>query len=239
MQYLYFVISRTPTGFGSVIRKLGKVKYNHASVALDPQLKKMFAFGRFQHNTLLLAWLMPEHMDRFTLRKYKHIDCTVFRIPVTEEQYLKVCNTITTIGNDTQYMYNYMSVILFPFFKGFETYKSYSCVEFVMHLLSDDLSFPTEKRLCSYTPDDLLTLLSQYVYYSGNLLDYYKESENIEVADNNTKTLCLKTAENTMITVDGRIAENYFGRMTFGMFLKSCGAIISIIVRTLSFKRKA
>jgi hypothetical protein len=132
-----------------------------------------------------------------------------------------------------------MSVILFPFFKGFETYKSYSCVEFVMHLLSDDLSFPTEKRLCSYTPDDLLNLLSQYVYYSGNLLDYYKESENIEVADNNTKTLCLKTAENTMITVDGRIAENYFGRMTFGMFLKSCGAIISIIVRTLSFKRRA
>jgi hypothetical protein len=225
LQYLYFVISQTPTRFGGIVRKLGKVKYNHASVSLDPKLTKMFAFGRLQHNTLLLAWLMPEHLHRFTLRKYKNVDCTIFRIPVSEEQYDKVCNTITTIGNDPQYMYNYLSVLLFPIFRGFEVYKSYSCIEFVMHILNDDLQLPTEKRLCSYTPDDLLKMLSSYVYYSGNLIEYIKNSH--------------PSGESDMKHISAEAEKKYFGPMTWNLFWKSFAAVFIIIGRNLSFKRRA
>ena len=225
MQYLYFVISQTPTKFGSIVRKLGKIKYNHASVSLDPQLTKMFSFGRLQHNTLLLAWLMPEHLHRFTLRKYKKVDCTIFRIPVSEEQYYRVCNTITTIKNDPKYMYNYLSVLLFPIFHGFEVYKSYSCIEFVMHILNDDLQLPIEKRLCSYTPDDLLKMLSSYVYYSGNMIEYIKKSYPTEESDIN------------LITAEAE--KKYFGPMTWKLFFKSCAAVFIIIGRNLSFRRRA
>ncbi len=230
MKYIYVMISRTPTKFGSVIRKLGKIKYNHASVALDAELNEMYAFARLQHNTLLLAWLMPETIERFTLRKYKSIDVTIFGIPVTEEQYDKVRNTIDTIKNDPQYMYNYFSVISYPLFHGVETYKSYSCIEFVMHLLSDDLNISTTKPLCRYTPDDLLTLLSGYVHYQGDLIEYCKANRKATQSDENS--LIVKREENK------KGSSDYFAPLTFALIAKSFVAAGNILLRAVSLKRR-
>ena len=215
MKKIYIIISRTPTRFGSVIRKLGKVKYNHASVALDPQLNEIYAFARLRHNTLLLAWLMRENLDRFTLRKHNNINVTVFAIPVSEEQYDRVRLTIDTIRSDPQYMYNYLSVLSFPMFHGFETYKAYSCIEFVMHILNDDLDISAKKPLCSYTPDDLLTFLESYVLYCGNLLDYCKKVGHVSTPD-----------------------SDYFSPLTFALVAKSLVSFGHIFTRLFHAKNR-
>lgn len=170
-KYLYVMVSRTPTKTGYIIRKIGHVKYNHTSVALDEALSEMYGFSRRQHNTLLIAGLMHETLERFTLRKYSNIDVIVFRIPVSDRQYDDIKRRIYEIERDSEYLYNYISVLTYPFMHGLETYKAFTCAEFVMFLLKS-IGFVPDKRLCSYTPDDMLSVLSGFIYFKGNLLDY-------------------------------------------------------------------
>lgn len=176
-QFLYFMISRTPTRFGGLLRKLGSLQYNHASVSLDANLQQMYGFSRKQHNTLLIAKLMHETPDRFTLKKYQNVSIAIFRVPVSKDQYDMVKGIIDSIQSDPEYIYNYLSVLTYPITRGFSTYKAFSCVEFVMYLLKQ-LGFHLEKPLFRYKPDELQTLLAEYHYFEGNLLDYLAQRKN-------------------------------------------------------------
>ena len=102
-QYIYIIISRTPTKFGHIIRKLGKQQYNHASIALDEDLSHIYAFARKKHNEPLVGGLQRESLDRFTLRSDINIPVVVFKIPVTNEQYCFISELIKLMLNNNQY----------------------------------------------------------------------------------------------------------------------------------------
>lgn len=170
-RYIYVVISKTATKFGYVLRKVGKVRYNHASVALDAELNEWYSFARKQYQTVLLGGCVLENMERYTLRKTSDVQVVIFRIPVTVEQYCMLRNTVYDIKNDEEYMYNLLSVLTWPLTKGFSTYKAYSCIEFTMTMLGK-IGFSLDKPMYRYTPDELLGLLSEYAFFQGNLLDY-------------------------------------------------------------------
>jgi hypothetical protein len=72
---------------------------------------------------------------------------------VTRQQYLRGKSRILEIRHDGDgYLYNLFSVLLFPIMKGFETYKAYSCAEFVAHMLRTmDIELPCGKHECAYT----------------------------------------------------------------------------------------
>lgn len=178
--YLYFMISRTPTRFGALLRRLGSLEYNHASVSFDAGLRQLYSFSRQQHNTLLIAKLMHETPDRFTLRKYPFVAVVLFRVPVSAEQYKAVREIVDAVRSDPEYIYNYLSVITYPVTRGFSTYKAFSCLEFVMLLLKK-LGFPVDKPLYRYKPDELRTLLGDYTVFEGNLLDYLAQ-QNVPVS---------------------------------------------------------
>ena len=111
MKYIYIVISQTHTGFAGTIRRFGKIKYNHAAVALDEQMTQLYAFARPKHHALLLGRLVHETLFRYTLGKHSFVDVMIFRIPVTEDQYAWVKDTIYRIKNDKAYIYNLFSVL--------------------------------------------------------------------------------------------------------------------------------
>ena len=52
-KYIYVLLTRTPTKFGALIRKVAKQHYNHASIALDSKFNHIYAFARKKHNTPL------------------------------------------------------------------------------------------------------------------------------------------------------------------------------------------
>lgn len=54
-RYIYILISQTATKFGYVLRTIGRIRYNHAAIALDPQLKEWYSFARKQHRTVLIG----------------------------------------------------------------------------------------------------------------------------------------------------------------------------------------
>lgn len=170
-RYVYIVISETATRFGYVLRQVGHVKYNHAAIALDEELRELYSFARKQYHTPLIGGLVQETMERYTLSKATDIQVTVFRIPVTLEQYLQIQNGIERIKQDQEYKYNLFSVLTFPLTKGFAIYKAYSCIEFVMNMMKV-AGYKLYKPAYQYTPDELLELFAGDIFFQGNLLEY-------------------------------------------------------------------
>lgn len=173
MKNLYVIITTTPTRFGAVIRRFGKVKYNHAAISFDKNLTTIYAFARKKHRALLSGRLVKENLARYTLNYKYSVNCVVFEIPIEEMQYRNIKSLIADIYQDDSYIYNLFSVLSFPLFHGFKTHNAFSCIEFVMFVLKHftDLDIP-QKSSCSFKPDELLDILSPYIYYQGDLAQY-------------------------------------------------------------------
>ncbi len=181
-KYIYVVISTTQTKFGGVIRKLGNIKYNHTAIALDRDLTRMYSFARRKHCAVLTGQLVKESVARYTLNKTEKASVVVFRLPVTQKQYDRVVEIIDNIYNDGAYIYNLLSVLLYPVTRGcFSVYKAFTCIEFVMYVLNNIGFLECDKPYCGYKPDDMLNILSDYKIFEGEITDYtaaYVPDEN-------------------------------------------------------------
>ncbi len=171
MKDIYIMLSHTHTMFGGVIRRVKGLYYNHSAISFDKELLELYAFARPKHKALMLATLVHENVERYTLGKHTNVPVAVFRLSITDEQYDWLRQKIKEIQQDGRYIYNMYSVLTNSFTGGFATYKAFSCTEFVAYLLSN-IGVNTEKPYYSYTPDDLKNLLSEYLCFEGNMLDF-------------------------------------------------------------------
>ena len=174
---IYILLSKTPTRFGKVIRKIGNQQYNHASLILDDNLEHIYAFARTCHAAPLLGGLVRENLDRFTLRQSHDVPVTIFRIPVTDEQHDEISSWVSNMLNNKKYVYNLFSVITYPVFKGFTVKNAFSCIEFVTYVLQY-LGFCKDKIACKYKPDDLLISLKEYIYAQDDVRKYITYNDN-------------------------------------------------------------
>lgn len=165
---IYIMISCTNTKFAYCIRKLGRVQYNHAAISLDSDFDQLYAFARPQHNAIFLGKLEKESLKRYTLETEKPVPVVVFRIALSKETYHQVKSRVEQIYNDPEYMYNLFSVLSYPLTRGFETYKAFTCMEFVAYILKS-AGLPLEKPNHRYKPDDLLSILSEEIVYEGDI----------------------------------------------------------------------
>ena len=182
-RYIYLVFSSTPSRFGRMIRFASGARFNHVSLAFDADLRKLYSFGRRRNHIPINAGLVQEYPERFSLRKVDYVGVRIYRIPVTPEQYRLGKLRIRQIMNDEKYLYNLYSVLFYPIFKGFYTYKAYTCVEFVIHMLRFmKIYVPTDKPSYKYLPDELESILDFSHFFEGNLLEYAIE-DNISCGD--------------------------------------------------------
>jgi len=169
--HIYVLISRTQTKFARCIRLLGKVQYNHSSIALDENFEKLYSFSRPQHRAIFLGKLVRETLDRFLLNKNFVIPVVVFKIPVSAEKHDEIREHMNDIMCDDEYMYNLFSVMTYPFTRGFSVYKTFNCTEFAAYILQK-INIELAKPLYQYKPDDFLTLLEPYNHFEGDLKDF-------------------------------------------------------------------
>lgn len=173
--YIYVMLSQTPTGFGRLIRKVMGYTYNHTSIAFDEEFRELYGMGRKVHNVPVNAGLVREYPERFTLNQCDNVPVLIYRIPVTKEQYDRGYARLHEIMEDEEgYLYNLYSALTYPLFRGFGTYKAYTCSEFVAHMLKlMEVPVNMVKDTSYYTPNHMPELLEGFeVYYKGNLLDY-------------------------------------------------------------------
>ena len=206
---IYVVVSSTYTYFGKTIRMFGKIRYNHASIALDDKLQEIYSFGRQKHAALLTGKLVKENISRFTLDKESNVDVTIFKIPVTEEQYRDIRDFIHAVHEDREYLYNLFSVLTYPLTKGLSVYKAFTCIEFIMYLLTR-VGMEFGRPLYEYKPDDLLELLRDDILFQGNLLEYVNEKKTV---------------------------TNYFDRLSVPEYKESAVCLSKLLARTVTLRK--
>lgn len=202
---LYLMVSKTSTKFGYLIRKVGELRYNHSAISLDENLHELYSFARTQHNSMFLTGIVLETVSRYTLKKETYVDVAIIKLPVTKEQYELAKKIIYDLYGRDDYLYNLFSVLTYPITKGFATYQSYTCVEFVVHVLSQ-IGFEFNAPGYYYKPDDLLEIFQDYLYFEGNLLDY---------------------------CCDEGVDEEYFAPMSFEVAKKSAKCFGKIVKRSI------
>lgn len=211
MAAVYFMISATHTRFARLIRRFGGTRYNHASIALDPELKELYAFARPNKNAVFLAHLIHEQLFYYSRGKYPCINVVIFKIDVSQEQYDEIRNIIHEVQEDREYVYNLFSVLTYPVTRGFGVHKAFSCIEFAIYLLVK-LGICPAGELYRYKPDDLLRILEPYVWYTGNLLEYTGES--------------------------GQPDPAYIAPLSLKLWLRSMIALQTVVWRSLFFREQ-
>ena len=179
--YIYIMLSQTPSKFGRVIRKLDGSEYNHASISFDDKLSQLYSFGRYRNSNPVHAGMVKEYLERFTLMKESSVKTSIYEVPVTKEQYLQGKKRILEIKHDKEgYLYNLFSVLSYPIFHGFHTYKAYTCAEFVAHMMTV-MGIPVSETegIHSVTPQQLSDNMGGRLIFRGNLLEYWSERQAV------------------------------------------------------------
>lgn len=177
--YLYVVLSRTPTKVAKIIRHVSKSTFSHAAISLDANLEQIYGFSRPQYEAPFLGKLVKESFTSYTLNQNIEVPVCVYRLPVSKEKYVYVQNKIYEFMQDPEIIYNMFSVVTYPISKGFETYKAYTCIEFVAMILKE-VGYPIDRPYHAYLPDDMIDFLKEYKYYEGDIRGIMSE-QNVDV----------------------------------------------------------
>ena len=165
MNHIYVVFSATPYKIGRTIRKITGEAYNHASIALDSDLNRMYSFARRFYRTPLYGGFVKESHARYHIGS-KISQICICKIPVTQEQYAAIDTKLTSMHNQADhYIYNHISALGALLHRHIPAKDACTCVEFCTQTLQE-LGINVEpKKYCSVS--DLKNVLSEYIIYTG------------------------------------------------------------------------
>lgn len=166
-QYVYIVFSSTPYRIGKFIRRLTREAYNHVSIALDPDLTKMYGFARRYYRTPFYGGFVRESLSRYHVNGVATNVC-VCRLPVTQLQYQTLADLLDRMHqNKENYPYNHLSAAAALFRRPVKVRDAYTCIEFCVRILHDlGIDLDPDKY---YTVGEVAQLLQPYAIYTGPL----------------------------------------------------------------------
>ena len=180
-KYIYVVVSATYTKAAKVIRMATRSVYNHVSIAFDENMRELYSFARLYYNMPFVGGPVKETYDRLSLKRPENVEIKVYKVPVSAAAYYRAYARVREIFGDDEYAYNLISAFTFIFRHGVERYKTFTCSEFVSHIMR--IAKPEvmpDTADCKIVPDDFTSILSDYEIYGGALSDFdkFEESES-------------------------------------------------------------
>ncbi len=172
-RYIYVLLSRTHTVPARLIRLYTKEPYSHASIALDIELKELYSFARKYRYNPFDSGFVREDLDKGVFGADKNVQCRVYEVPVTEEQYEHIHDEISHfVKNKEDYGYNYIGLFGAMFGKNVEDGTHFLCSQFVSHVFyrGGIKLFSKDKGLIR--PFDFHMKLKDKEIYAGKLNEY-------------------------------------------------------------------
>ena len=183
-RYIYVLLSRTHTMPARLIRFFTREPYSHTSIALDMELKELYSFARRNMYNPFDSGFVDEDIETGIFGSDKNIFCSVYAIPVTEEQYQKVCQEIKGfVQNKELYNYNYMGLVGILFGKNVTDEKRYFCSQFVSYILNKSGIHLFRKENGLIRPYDFHIQLKESRIYKGKLSEYRQYLKQYESMD--------------------------------------------------------
>ena len=162
--YIYVVLVKALTGLGKFARLTGKYDYTHIAVCLDEKLDKFYTFSRRKHYAPFDSGFMVETLDCYAFGKHKDVKLKVFKIPVSAENKDNIKKYIDNISNDSEYIFNFFSMITMSIFRGFKIYKAHNCMSFVTKIIELSDAVNMSKPYYKYNIKQIDELLIEYLY---------------------------------------------------------------------------
>lgn len=181
MKKIYIVLTHTGTTLSSIIKYYTKEKYSHVSIALDPELKELYSFGRLNPYNPYKAGFIHEELNKGTFARFRNTVGAVYSLEVTDEQYEEISSLIEQMKeNKEKYKFNIIGLFLVSINKKYEREDKFYCAEFVKYVLETSLDRKLLPEIVK--PMDFLELGNMHLIYEGlfKKYEYTKESENNE-----------------------------------------------------------
>lgn len=119
-----------------MIKFVTRAPYNHASIALDPDLNEVYSFGRKSLRCFWRAGFVREHPDSGIYAVQKRTTCVVYELKVDEERYTRIVEEIGRFERHAdRYKYNLLGFVNFALRRPIPRRSAYFCSEFVAHVL--------------------------------------------------------------------------------------------------------
>ncbi len=172
-RYIYVLLSRTHTVPARLIRLFTREPYSHVSIALDAELHNMYSFARKHIYNPFDSGFIDENIETGIFGKDKNTYCSVYEVPVTEEQYQKLkCEINIFIRNRDVYKYNYTGLVGAMFGKNIEDGTHFFCSQFVSYVFCKSGVMLHSKKNGLLRPYDFHIQLKDQQIYTGKLSEY-------------------------------------------------------------------
>ncbi len=176
-RYIYVVFSATPLKIGAVIRYVTHGKYNHVSLSFDPKLKTLYSYARYHKSVPFYGGFVKESPSRYK-NKDKCASVFVCALPIEKEKYELIKNRIEGMEKEPhKYRYNLLSAATVPLSKRVMVPNYYTCIEFVVSVLSMAFDFVSEDRF--YAIEQLRQKLAPYCVYTGSFPNIEKAKRDL------------------------------------------------------------
>ena len=170
---IYVLLTDTGTLFTSLIKRFTSAPYNHASFALDLELKELFSFGRKHPNNPWAGGFVEEDVYEGTFSHFPNTRCALLRLQVSRQQHADAIRIVRSFQNE-QEAYRYNLIGLFGVLMNLDigTKNAYFCSQFVAETLCN-MGLPLWERPSTLvTPNDFLCHPAFEIMYEGPLYDY-------------------------------------------------------------------
>lgn len=183
MRKIYIILTHTGTVLSRIIKYYTKDEFSHVSIALDPNLKEMYSFGRLNPYNPFWGSFVHEEINKGTFKRFKRTKTEVYSLFVTDEQYEKAKKIITYFNdNKEKYKFNILGLICVSIHKKIKRKNSFYCAEFVKHVLKVSGVSEVNYLPQIIRPEDFKQIQGLRLEYEG-ILRKYKKKKYLRLED--------------------------------------------------------
>jgi len=171
--FVYVVFIVTNTNIGKMIRLFTRNQFSHVTLAFDQDLRKMYSFARYRINSPISGGFVVEQPKRYLMGN-KDVFVKICKLTISQEEHRYIQTELSYFNNNKEEMiYNTLNAVLSLWNKKIDARNTYTCLEFVTHLLHMENVMSIRQ---------LEQSLDQYLIYQGSLkkiarMEQYFEDE--------------------------------------------------------------
>ncbi|MFE8700549.1 hypothetical protein ACFYKX_07995 [Cytobacillus sp. FJAT-54145] len=178
-KHIYILLTDTGTWFSRMIKLYTRAPYNHASIALDERLDRVYSFGRTVYDNPFSGGFVKEGMDKGVFFHHQDTRCVLYRLTVNQEQYNQMINVIYEFENfATNYKYNFLGVFAIAVNMRWKRQNAYTCSQFVATVLKMSGIELMKKCPELIRPDDFACVPMMELIYEGKLHEYRTDRDD-------------------------------------------------------------
>ena len=196
--YIYIVLTNTGTVFTRLIKCFTGAPYNHASLALDPELNEFYSFGRKEARNPLNAGFVREDVYYGTYAYFPNTTCQILRLEVTPRQKEALKAAVDFFKRNKEcFSYNLIGLLGVILKRDLQINQAYFCSQFVAEVLNKSgAGLWNDRPPALVTPEDFRKHSKLETVYTGRLHDYPElDKHKLYLAQANkyhTRTAALK-----------------------------------------------